>query len=138
MSHPQADDAVWDDDLRKLDSWIEEVYSLQPRRVTSTPIAKAILQRDAASAVAMIRAYVVKLELLDREHSLANQLLKRELPFSEDDLVWLALLRRRPRRPVAQGIDLDVPGAGRPAAEADADGADAGVPAQNSIWQALC
>jgi hypothetical protein len=97
MSHPQAADAVWNDDLRELNSWIEEVYSLQPRRVTSTPIARAILRRDDAGAVAMIRAYVVKLELLDREHSahefmhsLADQLLKRELPFSEDDLIWFS------------------------------------------------
>src|SRR5437899_8847980 len=97
MPKSQFAGAVLEDDLRELESWIEEVYSLQPRTVISTPIAKTILQRDDAGAVAMIRAYVVKLELLDQErcshefmHSLANQLLKRELPFSEDDLVWFA------------------------------------------------
>ena len=97
MPKLQPADAVLQDDIRELQSWIEEVYSLQPRRVTSTPIAKTILGRDDAGAVGMIRAYVAKLELLDQEHcihefmhSLADQLLKRELPFSEDDLVWLA------------------------------------------------
>jgi hypothetical protein len=97
MSHPETADVVLDHDLRDLDLWIDEVYALQPRRVTSTPAARAILQRDAPGAIAMIRAYVDKLELLDRAHgtheflhSLANQLLKRELPFSEEDLVWFA------------------------------------------------
>ena len=92
------------EDLRELDSWFEEVYDLQPRRVTSTPTAKAILRRDDAGAVAMIRAYVVKLELLHRErtshefmHSLSDQLLKRELPFSEDDLIWFAERTARTR-----------------------------------------
>jgi hypothetical protein len=46
MSKPQFSGTVLEDDLRELESWIEEVYSLQPRNVTSTPIARTILRRD--------------------------------------------------------------------------------------------
>lgn len=100
-----------EEDLRLLDRWIDEVYGLNKLmlekeagrykgpipRPTSTAAAKEILKRDDAGTVAMVRAYVVKLEQhakgrVSHEfmHLLANRLFKRELPFTEDDLVWLA------------------------------------------------
>ena len=100
-----------DNDLKLLDQWIKEVYGLSKLiiarnsgrhkgpipRPTSTPTAVAILNRDDAGAIAMVRAYIVKLQEHAREreshefmHQLSQRLLKRPLPFSEDDLIWLA------------------------------------------------
>ena len=98
-------------DLGLLDRWIEEVYALNELmlekeagrykgpipRPTSTATAREILNRDDASTVAMVRAYIVKLEEHARSrvshefmHLLASRLFKRELPFTKDDLTWLA------------------------------------------------